>query len=61
MVKVCSWCGKDMQGDSSKAGELEISHGMCEDCEALMNAELDGIDNEVQEIAESSKKVEKKT
>lgn len=40
---VCSWCGKVMQegdGDLTPDGELNITHGICDECEQKILKEI---------------------
>ncbi len=39
MLKVeCAWCGKDM-GEKDGQGEEGITHGICDECKAQLEAE----------------------
>ncbi len=51
MKIVCAWCGKDI-GEKDGKGEKGVSHGMCEECLAKMEAKAENgisVDNEPDE------------
>ena len=37
---VCAWCGKDM-GEKNGKGEEEVTHGICEECLAKIEAKAE--------------------
>lgn len=44
MIVKCGWCGKDL-GEKEPLENRAVTHGMCLDCEAKVNAQLDARDN----------------
>jgi len=57
-VVVCAWCDRLKHGDEQWAvAELDVndttqlvSHGMCPDCEAVMNRQLDAVEGTWKEV-----------
>jgi hypothetical protein len=53
MKIICAWCGKDL-GSKPPLTNPNISHGMCDACETVMNKELDAADKALQTAPQQS-------